>query len=92
MPSGESRRWREVGRDRGIVRLDVSASNPKTYGRSLLSDNWVMVDRRGPLGPTNVPLFWRMVINIGGMIRVGLSRQHPIPSLAVCIQSSAGGR
>jgi hypothetical protein len=34
-----------------------------------------MVDMRGPLGPTNVPLFWRMVINIGGMIKVGLFRK-----------------
>lgn len=83
MPSGGNRRWREVGRDRAIVRLDVSASQPDlAEGRSLLSDSWVMVDRRGPLGPTNVPLFWRIVINIGGMIRVGLDCQHSISILA----------
>jgi hypothetical protein len=47
---------------------------------SSLSDNWVMVDKRGPLGPTNVPLFWRMVINIGGIIKVGLFRQLSSPN------------
>lgn len=29
-------------------------------------------DKSGPRGPTNVPLFCRIVINIGGMISVGL--------------------
>jgi hypothetical protein len=41
----------------------------------------VILDIKGPLGPTNVPRFWRMVINIGGMINVGLSSALVSPLL-----------